>query len=192
MLILGLGLALAGQDRTLETQAAVGRQMANQMRQGTAPVRAEVQEYVVRLGTGLAARLPSSPFPYAFLVVDQIDYLRAISETPGGYVFVPLSVLVNAKDGAEFARRLARAMARGPYMYIGPTGVRAYFPGPENSLGLFPMAYFQQHQDLEIEADRLASVAIAGMSDSAEFRRIQDLARPAPPKPRTPPSLYAK
>jgi hypothetical protein len=147
-----LTLSSAAQDLALEKQAAVGK-MADAVLRATPPVKSqEVQDYVARLGTGSAA-------------------------LPRGYIFVPVSELLRAKDETEFARGLARAMARGPYTFRTGLGVTGYWTGP-----LLPMALRrEQNTELDRRAGEAADTAVSEASPdrdgSADFKRIQNLAR---------------
>jgi predicted Zn-dependent protease len=75
-----------------------------------------VQNYVAQLGAKLSAELASPALVYTFSVVET-DQTNSLSEPlvlPGGYIFVPLSLLLAARDEGEFAGMLAQAMARHP------------------------------------------------------------------------------
>jgi predicted Zn-dependent protease len=230
-------LTLAAQDRPLDKEAALGRQMAEEIRRSTTLVEPQaVQDYVTQLGARLAAQLPNSAFAYTISVVDT-DETNALHQPlvlPGGYIFVPLSLLLAANDEAEFAGMLAQAMARRPLQIKnnGAGTIPIVFVGGWGDSLLIPSAEVDQWRSMELQADTSAAVAMsrAGFDPAAlvrymerlqppdrrysafpprasriaaleqtirdlppsahmqsdEFYRIQELARPATSKPRSP------
>src|ERR1700733_11971936 len=95
-------------------EAAIGAQMANEVRRGTTPLESpEVQSYVERIGNKLASQFTSEGRTYTFAVVT--DSLSGRTHEPialpGGYVFVSTSLLSAAQDEAGFAGMLAHGMA---------------------------------------------------------------------------------
>jgi predicted Zn-dependent protease len=118
------GLALFAQNQTtpekavnpdnLQKEAALGKQLADQMYQRTTPIDSPtVQTYVDRLGQKLAAHMPESKVQFAFRVIaeDPCPTVHEPSAFPGGYVFVPAALFQAAHDEVEFAGMLAHAMA---------------------------------------------------------------------------------
>jgi predicted Zn-dependent protease len=214
VLLLFLCALLNGQDPAREKEAALGRQMAEKIRRTTTPVaNRDVQNYVARLG----ARL-SDGFGFS-VVTDDSNALHDPVVVPGGSVFVPVSLLIAAKDEAEFAGMLAQAIARERL----PIRV-GWFAGFGSSL--MPAAAREKQRAVDLEADRLAvqATARAGFDpagilryiirltpddeariaalrqavpepvalmreSSGEFNEIQEQVRPAP---RVPPSLYSR
>jgi predicted Zn-dependent protease len=230
-------LALAAQDRPLDKEAALGRQMAEDVRRSTTLVEPQaIQDYVTQLGAKLAAQLPNSPFGYTISVVDtdQTNALHQPLVLPGGYIFVPLSLLLAANKEAEFAGMLAQAMGRRPLQIKnnGAGMIPTVFVGGWGDSLLIPAAAVDGWRLMQLQADTSAAVAMsrAGFDPAAlvryierlqppdrrysafpprasriaaleqtirdlppsanmqsgEFQRIQELARPAPSKPRPP------
>jgi predicted Zn-dependent protease len=233
-------LAMAAQDRALDQEAALGRQMAQELRHSTtllpAPVQNAVEDYVVQLGARLAAQFPSPAFAYKFSVVpmDRTDALHEPLALPGGYIFVPLSLLFAASDEAQFAGMLAQAMARQPLRINSdkPGMLPLFFVGGWGDAPLIPAAALNPWRDMQLQADAAAAVAMsharfdpaallryierlqppdrkysafpprasriaaleqtildlpkAAYTQNDEYYRIQDLARAATPKPRSP------
>jgi len=151
---------------------------------------------------------------------------------------VPLSLLLTAKDEAEFAGMLAQAIARGPILIKNNAGTipLIFFGGFTDCL--LPASAMDQVRVMELQADTTAVLAMpragfdpaallryvervqppdqphspfparaarvaalretirdlppATYAQSDEFYRIQERARPAPPKPQPPPSLLSK
>jgi predicted Zn-dependent protease len=235
-------LTLAAQDRPLDKEAALGRQMAGEIRRSTTLAEPQaIQDYVTQVGARLATQLPNPAFGYTISVVDT-DQTNALHEPvvlPGGYIFVPLSLLLAANHEAEFAGMLAQAMARRP-LQIKNNGVGTIptvFVGGWGDSLLIPAAAvtvlnLDRWRTMELQADTTAAVAMsrAGFDPAAlvryierlqppdrrysafppraariaaleqtirdlppsanmhsdEFQRIQELARPATSKPRSP------
>ena len=235
-------LTLAAQNRTLDKDAAIGRQLAEEVRRSTTPVESpEVQDYVARLGARLAARLPSPALGYTFSVVwtDQSNALHEPLAIPGGYIFVPLRLLLTANDEGEFAGMLAQAMARESLRNQNSGGtIPVIFVDSFMGNAQLPATVMDQRRGIELQADTVAALVMsragtdpaalvryvervqppdqprspfpprdariaalreairdippAAYAESPEFYRIQERVRPAPPKPRSPPSLLAK
>src|SRR6266852_1317646 len=213
---------LVAQNRTLDDAAAIGSQIAEEVHRSTTPVEPQaVQDYVAQLGAKLTAQLPSRAFAYTFSVVN-VDLTNALHEPlalPGGYIFVPLSLLLTAKDEGEFAGMLAQAIARGPLLIknnAGTTGtIPLIFVGGFAGDSVLPAAAMEQRRGMELQADTSAALAMsnagfepaarlaalqgaildlppAAYTESDEFYGIQERARPAPPKPQSRPSLLRK
>ena len=104
-----VSFAVEAQDRQKQDprkEAAIGAQMANEVRRGTTPLESpEVQSYVERIGNKLASQFTSEGRTYTFAVVT--DSLSGRTHEPialpGGYVFVSTSLLSAAQDEAGFA-----------------------------------------------------------------------------------------
>ena len=174
-------LTLAAQNRTLDKEAERGRQFAEIVCRQTTPVESqEVQEYAEHLGAKLAAQLPGA-FPYTFSVVD-MHRTSAPEEPlalPGGYIFVPLNLLLTAKDEAEFAGALAQSMAReilaANRSAAGPVPVFSSDPG---GLAL-PAALMHELRKWELQADTSAALAMsrAGFDPEALLRYLRGRCR---------------
>jgi predicted Zn-dependent protease len=187
-------LTLTAQDRKLDLnrEAVLGRQMAEEVRRSTTPAGSQaVQDYVAQVGARLTAQLPGAAFAYTFSVVltDRTNALHEPIVLPGGYVFVPVSLLLAAEDEAEFAGMLAQAVARGPHLINGRAGtIPAYSSsgfGEEGLEVLMPAAALDRWRGLELQADASAVVAMsrAGFDPTALLRYIE---REQPPdRPRS-------
>ncbi len=116
-------LAVSAQERRLgqgvnfyskEKEAALGAQLAREVRQKTTPIdSAAVGDYVERVGRNLAAQLAKAGLTYTFTVVadDAGDPTNEPLSLPGGYIFVSASLILTAQNEAEFSGMLAHAMA---------------------------------------------------------------------------------
>jgi len=114
-------LSLSAQNANLysrEKEAALGEQLAQQIQRTATPVNNPAAlRYVEQIGARLAAQLPEPRFTYTFALIDPVSGAgngNAMQEPlalPGGYIFVPSSLILAARDEAEFAGILAHAMA---------------------------------------------------------------------------------
>jgi len=154
-----LPLVLAAQSAVSEKEAAVGRQMAAEVRRASTPVNVpDVQNYVSQLG----ARLGPG---FSFEVVSMDENEPVV--VPGRHIFVPVSLLIAAGDEAEFAGMLAQGIARGPGRWGRWVDVG----------GLMPIAAQQQRRANELVADSTAALAMsqAGLDPAALLRYIERL-----------------
>ena len=194
--------AVCAQERTvgegvnlysIQKEAALGAQMAEEVRQSTTPVHsAAVREYVERIGLRLAAQFPDAAFQYSFSVIADAagGQIHEPLSLPGGYIFVPAGLILTAQNDAEFAGMLAHAMAHVaarhgtrqasrsdiavflhlPLVFMGGwTGTR-----PAGNEGAAPLSFLKLQRGYEIEADVLAikSMAAAGYAPEALLRYI--------------------
>jgi predicted Zn-dependent protease len=219
-------LTLNAQNLSPDREAALGRQMAEAVRRSTTPVESrEVQDYVAQLGSSMAAG-----FTFEVVSTDESNALHQPVALPGGYIFVPTSLLLAASDEAEFAGMLAQAMSRQPFHGPISGGIAPmYWSDSFSGNLLLPVAAIEQRRAIDLKADtaavltmsragfdpgallryiermqpqdgpRLASLrnAIRDIPPAVErasddFNTIQAQVRPAPAKPRTPPSLFNK
>jgi predicted Zn-dependent protease len=127
------------------------------------------QAYLERVGAKLTDALPYR-LPYRFFLIDDDrNPLHEPFTLPGANLFVPAALIRASETEAEFAAMLAHAMAHisarhfqrpvQPPVATIPlifTGSWAASPG-----SLLPRAFVAQWPALELEADRLASTALA-------------------------------
>jgi beta-barrel assembly-enhancing protease len=148
-------------------EAAIGAQLAQQERQRTTPIsNAAVRGYVERIGQKLAAELPNAGVTYTFEVIaDAVGGpTHEPLSLPGGYIFVPASLILTARNEAEFAGMLAHAMAHCAERH----GTRQATRGEVANLSTIPWIFVGGDQQLvpigfrsfqrrfETEADLLA------------------------------------
>jgi len=180
------------------TVAALGKQLDANITRSTTPVDSEtVQGYVSRLAARFQAGLHTS-------VVDKLHDPVAL---PGGYVFIPVSLLLSANSEAEFAGVLAQTIAPGKTPFSNTGSISIIFIGGDppprameletdiaavrimSGAGFDPAALLQYIQRRQPpDAERIAALQEAirdlppvGLTDSSEFHRIQAIVRPAPP-----------
>jgi beta-barrel assembly-enhancing protease len=177
---------------SIEKETALGRQFADEFRRDHKPLASPAaQAFVEDLGQRLAAQIGGAPFTYTFATVaDNTAYSEPIA-LPGGFVFVPSSILLAAKDENEFAGILAHSIAHiasrdgtrqatraelvniasVPLIYTG--GWTGYAIREGYSITI-PLAFLQQWRKFELDADRLAATKLgaAGYDPAALARYI--------------------
>jgi predicted Zn-dependent protease len=208
-------LTLFAQSSLQDKQAEIDRQIVETIRRSTTPVeRREVQDYVEELGE----RLDVSGVAGTFSTVS-VKHTNALHEPvalPGGSFLVPVSLLLTAKDEAEFAGMLAQTIARGPLRFKSDAGsIPLIFIENFDSdilLRAFMSAdVIDRRREKELQADAAAirSMSRVGFDPSALLRyieRVQPPDRPRSPFPARadriaalqkairdlPPALYAQ
>ncbi|MCP5110700.1 MAG: M48 family metalloprotease, partial [bacterium] len=138
--LLLVGLTLGAQDRPIgrgvnfyskEKEAALGARLAAEIREKVTTLEnAKVSKYVERLGGQLAGHMPGEGYDYTFTVYSR-DALGRRNPTHepcsvvGGHVLVPASLILAARDEAEFAGMLAHSMAHVAARHGTRTATRA-------------------------------------------------------------------
>lgn len=183
-------LTLAGQSLIQDKEAVLGRALAEEVNRHTTPVQAqEVQNYVARLGAKITAQLPAASRSFTFSVVStgEDNALHEPLALPGGYIFVPSSLLLTARDEAEFAGMLAQAIARMPVLIQSSTGTIPIVYG-DGFNSVLPIGMIDRRRERELQADASAILLLS----RAEFdpagllryiERVQPLDRPRSPFP---------
>jgi predicted Zn-dependent protease len=170
---LSVSLALAQQPGSIdgEKEAAIGARLAAQVRQNTTLVdNPAIQSYVEQLGKKLEAHFSAGvTFQIAVVSDGLTGSTHEPAAFPGGYVFVPTSLLAAAQDESELAGMLAhgmahlanrdstRAVARNPVINYG--SVPLIFLGGWNGAnvnGAIPMGFLKTQRTFELEADQEA------------------------------------
>jgi beta-barrel assembly-enhancing protease len=186
---------------SVEKEAALGRQLATELRARTTSIASpNIQSYVDRLGHRLASRLPNAGVPFTFSVIaeDPCPTIHEPGALPGGYVFVPAALFLAAQDEAEFAGMLAHAMAhiaerhgtrqatRGAIVNYASTPL--IFAGGWGGCpsGGVPLGFLAFQRGFERQADLLAvqTMAHAGFDPNGLVRYIERVQ--LPPSGQTP------
>lgn len=167
-------------------EAAIGAQMAKEVRRGTTPLESpEVQSYVERIGKKLASQFTSEGRTYTFAVVT--DSLSGRTHEPialpGGYVFVSTSLLSAAQDEAGFAGMLAHGMAHIVISTQSSVGrdVPLVFMGGWRGLGdqdiglQGPFLKLQRTRELDADREAVRVMSAAGYDPHALVRYIEAL-----------------
>jgi predicted Zn-dependent protease len=202
-------LSLSAQNANLYSrakEAALGAEFAAQVQRNSTPVNNPAAlRYVEQVGARLAAQLPEPRFTYTFALINPLSGVanNAVQEPlalPGGYIFVPSSVFLAARDEAEFAGVLAHAMAhvadrdgtrqatRGtvaqlatiPLIFLGGS---TRIGTPQGSSVAIPVAFVQFSNAYEEQADMLAVKMASGAGYEAEGL-LRYLNRESPGDPR--------
>jgi predicted Zn-dependent protease len=103
---------------SLDKEIALGARLAEYVRAESKVLDSDLaQGYVARLGRQLALQVGGPNFPYAFTVVAELpggmtgDPTHEPMALPGGPIFVPAGLILEAKSTAELAGMLAHAIA---------------------------------------------------------------------------------
>ena len=171
----------AGVDSySIEKEVALGRQVAAEFRRNTQTLDAPaVLAYVDAIGQRLVAAAGGPPFTYTFaLVADDPSAMHEPAAFPGGFVFVPASLILAAKDEDEFTGMLAHAIAhvasrQGTQAAANATLV---FMGGWTGSAV-PRGFLERRRRFELQADGLAarSMSAAGWDPAALARYIERL-----------------
>lgn len=178
---------------SLEKEVALGRQIANEFtRENPILESPEVVQCVQRLGDRLVAETGGPPFTYRYALVADSPAFNEIVAIPGGFVFVPTSIILAAHDEDEFVGVLAHAIghianrdgsrqatkaelvnvASVPLIYMG--GWSGYAMRQGASLAI-PLGFLQFWRKMELEDDGLAARKMAALGyDPAALARFID------------------
>src|SRR5689334_2774230 len=98
---------------SIEKEIALGNQLTTEFRRSTRAVEsAAALAYVNGIGQRLAAEIGGPPFTYTFaLIADDPTAIHEVAAFPGGFLFVPSSLILTVKDEDELAGMLAHAIA---------------------------------------------------------------------------------
>jgi len=177
---------------SLEKEMALGRHLAAEFQRDTKSLKSPAAlAYIDAIGQRLAAQIGGPPFPYTFaLVADDPTVVHDVAAFPGGFLFVPASLLLAVQDQDELAGVLAHAIAHVasrhgarqattaelvhitlPVIYMG--GWTGYAIHQAQSLAI-PIGLLQIWRKFELDADRLAAskMAAAGYDPEALARYI--------------------
>jgi predicted Zn-dependent protease len=177
---------------SLEKEMALGRQLAAQFQRDTTPlVSPAAWAYINGIGQHLVAQFGGPPFAYTFaLVADDATVMHEVASFPGGYLFVPASLILAAKDEDELAGMLAHAIAQivarddtrtatradlinstMPVVYTGGWTGYAITQGQSMTI---PLGLLQMRRKMELDADRLAArkMSAAGYNPKALMHYI--------------------
>jgi predicted Zn-dependent protease len=177
---------------SIEKETALGRHLAAEFQRDTKPLTSPAAlAYINGIGQRLAARIGGPPFPYTFaLVADDPTVPRDVAAFPGGFLFVPASLILAVKDEDELAGLLAHAIAHvasrhgarqatraelvhasQPVIYMGGCAGYAIHQAPSLAI---PISLLQMWRNFELDADRLAAskMPAAGYDPEALARYI--------------------
>ena len=178
----------------LQREVALGEHLAAEFRRETRPVEsAAARAYVETIGRRLAAEIGGPAFDYRFaLFVDDRGPAPEVVAFPGGFLFVPSSLILGAQDEDELAGMLAHAIAHIAArdgtklatktelmnLAVEPLAMTVGWTGEAirngQSLAL-PLALLQMQRKAELAADQAAARAMAnaGYEPEALARYIE-------------------
>jgi beta-barrel assembly-enhancing protease len=164
---------------SLEQAAALGAKMAESMvKQKTPTPHPQVREYVQRLVQKIKLDVPQE-YKVSVIVEDTRDAHGTHEPVvlPGGYIFVPESLILAAQNEAEFAGMLAHAMAHVSGRHATRLLTRNEIANAANSAAdarTVPVAMLMFQREFEAEADvsALQLAAAAGFDPAALARYI--------------------
>ncbi len=187
--------AISAQD---SKEPALGASLARQIRQRTTAIEnPEVQDYLERIGSQLAAQTPNANAIYKFALISD-EAGGATHEPlslPGGYIFVSAGLFRSATNEAEFAAMLAHAMAHVLLPLPGPGDIPLIFMGGWNGLGagssgsLLPVSVLKTQRENETRADALAIQTMSASGYDPEALTVY-IAR-TQPSPQRPGNIFA-
>jgi predicted Zn-dependent protease len=177
---------------SLEKEMALGKQMASEVHRRTRAIEdTSIEEYVTSLGRRLANAMLESKTPFTFTVItdDACPPTHEPPSLPGGYIFVPAALFLEAQSEAEFAGMLAHSMAhvaaRHATRQVSPVQGRDIGSIPLIFLGgwagicsggvAVPSGFRTTQRTYELEADTLAIATMArvGFDPTAFVSYIQ-------------------
>ena len=192
-------LLLAGQDWSAEKEAVLGAGLAREYRSRMGAIESDAASAYLnalaerlrtgdmpRLQLGLVTNEPHGPLPFP-------------AALPGGYIFVPVRLIVDAPDEASFARQLAHSMAHIALGHLRPVPARG---GSENAPAipltfrgspcapgiLVPRLLEESRERFEAEAEAQADRLMQSFAEDQRFAALQAELRALEP-PRKPPTL---
>jgi predicted Zn-dependent protease len=183
-----LGPAQNSVNYSIEKEAALGKQLAEDLHQRTTSIdKPDIRTYVEGLGQRIAASLPEARVPFTFSVIadDLCPTIQEPTALPGGYIFIPAALLLAARDEAEFAGILAHAMVHVSRRHGAKTATATtafatipliFMGGSPCSVGwAIPSGYSALHRANELEADSSAvqTMAEAGFDPMALVRYVE-------------------
>jgi predicted Zn-dependent protease len=192
---------------SIEKEAALGAQMAGDFqRQNQVLDDPQVNGYVRSVGERLVRQIPETGFTFHFAVfVDgEASGLHEARVLPGGYIYVPESLILTARDEAEFAGMLAHAVAHAANRDATRLASRRNaanlatipltvsggwtFESARQNAEIIPIALLSVQRAFELEADARAVPVMAGAGwDPGALARYIEREQPAadPRKPGT-------
>jgi predicted Zn-dependent protease len=164
-----------------EKEAALGAQLAEELLRRTTPLHSVVvSDFVEQIGRQLATQLPGAGISYKFTAItdDVSGPTHEPLSVPGGYIFVPASLILTARNEAECAGMLAHAMAHVAARHgtrqathselLHTASIPLVFAGGWTTMGAdgqeaaVPISFLSFQRGYEAEADLLAVKMTSG------------------------------
>lgn len=179
-----------------EKESALGAALARDLARRTHPLASDsVRQYIAALGDSLRQGLGAPGLTYTFTVVsDEITGpAHEPAALPGGYIFVPASLILEARDEAELAGMLAHSMAhvalrhgtRPEASLQNSASIPLIFMGGWDGYEgagpvLISAGFLRQQREFELQADRdaLRAMNSAGYNPNALLAYISRVQQP--------------
>jgi predicted Zn-dependent protease len=198
----GIALLMAwtlnAQDIGVQKESALGQQMAKDYRLRHASLdSAMVRDYIEQMGRRLVAAMPNEP-PFAYQFEPTADFSGTFLEPvsiPGGYVFTPAGLILEARDEAEFAGTMAHSIAHisawhsARFQTVQRGTISLVFIGGlgDGDRNVIPISMRQPLATYESEADGIAVQLTASAGyDPAGLARFIARVQPGPGPLQTP------
>ncbi|HUP02372.1 MAG TPA: M48 family metalloprotease [Bryobacteraceae bacterium] len=178
---------------SIERESAIGAQLAIEFQQRNQVLdNSQVNGYLMRIGARLLRQIPDTglTFRIAAFADGEKTGIHEARVLPGGYIYVPESLILTARDEAEFAGMLAHAVAHAANRDATRQATRATLAtlatiplivgGLDGDRGLgsgavLPVSFLLFQRTFELAADHLAApmMARAGWDPEALARYIE-------------------
>jgi predicted Zn-dependent protease len=186
---------------SVEKERSLGAHLAVEYRRHShVPDAPTVNAFLDELGQRLAVQAPATGFTYTFeLSEDERTWLHEPATFPGGYVFVPASLIMAAAGEDELAAMLAHAIAhiairpltrqnardQTANSSVVPLIMMGGWSGDAAQDNAVPIAFREAQRKKELESDQLAVriLSTAGYDPQALARYIERVQPADPPQP---------
>ena len=154
-----------------QKESALGAQLAREIQRNSTPVNNPAAlAYVQQMGAKLAAGMPPQ-FPFTFALIEKVQNDPTRGEPislPGGFIFVPTTLFLDARDDSEFAGALAHAMAH----VVARHGTRQATKAELGQLTTIPLIFY--NGDLDQRRSSSAPVPISMIQFSRAYENEAD------------------
>lgn len=156
-----------------DKEAALGAMIAGESRKRTTSLGdSTVQDYIERLGKQLATQVIGRDGDWEFAVIrdDVGGSTHEALSIPGGYIFVPASLILAVENEGELAGMLAHSMAHVAERHGAGMGLTT-----NDDRAPIPAGYLTIQRRNELDADRAAVkiVAAAGYDPTALLEYVR-------------------
>jgi hypothetical protein len=169
-LFLASALTLAAQDD--QREAVMGAHLARTFQGKVRVIHCPVAEqFIGEVGEKLSLQLPGErpSFQFTLIADDNGDPSHEPYALPGGYIFVPAKLILEAQNETDVAAMLAHSMARRFAPMKGGSIPTIWVPSFDRSLNLrIPKGLQAQREELDRQADHDSALAFTAAGYSVE------------------------